>query len=72
MLQGVSITVGGSLAVVLATVDRLLGGRLAKKLLPEHYKRSTWSKLAGSTITALLVWVVRFSGGRNVESPVKN
>ena len=55
---------------LLAGIDRVAGGRLARSLLPGHYDRPIWSKVLGPTVTTVLIWLFKFSGGRNGTSPL--
>ena len=56
---------------VLATVDRMVGGKLAKRLLPRHHQRSNWTKVFGSSFFVVVTWLSKYAFGRGQTSPLQ-
>jgi hypothetical protein len=56
---------------VLNTADRMVGGKLAKRLLPRHHQRSAWTKVIGTSLVVVLTWLSKYAFGRVETNPLQ-
>ena len=56
---------------VMNTADRMVGGKLAKRLLPRHHHRSAWTKIFGSSLLVVLTWLSKYAFGRGERNPLQ-